>query len=290
MESIVPNDNRHCAPKVDRKNETCLSYEMLILLANLYNNSHSDKIEIVAKKNKKTLWKALQDKLRNTCGNNEACWIEQPWVRNKEKLEENFRPKKPSSWNKNPNEWLNTYDIQDVMKQYEENDKVFYFVGVFPVDFAAMNASRGTCIVQEMCQLDLKDCWSRGIKKIGVVFNLDKHDQSGSHWVGLYIGLNPRSKNFGVYYYDSVAMNPPKEIAKFMKEKQKELERLHPKCRDKIELQVNKKRRQYKNSNCGIFSMLFVIMMLKNKFSLVQEKMGRDDDVQKYRDILYRPV
>jgi hypothetical protein len=238
------------------------------------------------------LWKDLQKALADKCGNNEACWIEQDFVKEahaSKKLQKNFRPKKPVAWDKNPNEWLNTYDILDVMKQYEESDKAFHFVGVFPVDFAAMNASSGTCIVQEMCQLHLGTLYKKGIRKIGVVFNMDKHNESGSHWTGLFIGTDPRKKNYGVFYYDSVAMGPPKEIAKFMKQMKHELQLLHPAHKDKIEFKANKVRRQYKNSNCGIFSMLFVIMMLKHKFDNVCASMGYDDDVQRFRDILYRP-
>ncbi len=297
MEAIVPEDakikNRYCSPKISNKEKSCLSYELLLLLIQLYNNSHQDKIVLPqeGRKNKTILWKALQMKLKNQCGDNEVCWIEQPWVQNsKTKLERNFRPRKPNSWYKNPNEWLNTYDILDVMKQYEESDNTFAFIGVFPVDFAAMNSQRGTCIVQEMCKLNMKESWAKGTKRIGIVFNMDKHDQSGSHWTALYIGLCPKRRNFGVFYYDSVAMNPPKEIVKFMKQIQQELLKLHEhKKNHNLEYRINRVRRQYKNSNCGVFSMLFLILMLYHKFDIVCEKMGYDDDVQRYRDILYRP-
>ena len=35
--------------------------------------------------------------------------------------------------------------------------------------------------------------------KIGVIFNLDKHDQSGSHWVAMFIDL----ENKFFFYFDS---------------------------------------------------------------------------------------
>jgi hypothetical protein len=294
LEEESIKETRHCSPTIAKdakKNKTCYSYEYLVLLVKLYNSSHSDKIDISKIKNKKGIWNALQKKLDNECGSNEACWLEQPFVKNsvlKEKMEERFRPKKPLSWYKNPEEWLNTYDILDVMKQYEESDKSYYFVGVFPVDFASTNTHTGVCVVQEMCKLHLATEWKRGIKRVGVVFNTDDSKSSGEHWISAFIGLDPKRRNFGVYFYDSVAMSPPKEVMKFLKQMQKELSDLHPKQSDKVALKVNRVRRQYKNSNCGIFSVLFHILMMKYNYDVVCEKMGYDDDVQKFRDLLYR--
>lgn len=284
----------YCAPKVKNKTLSCFNYEHLVLLARLYNHhNQKDTIHIPQKKNKRVLWNAIDDKLKPFCGTgNEACWIQQPFVKDvprKRQLEESFRPSKPSSWNRNPREWLNTYDILNVMKQYEESEPNYAFVGVFPVDFAARNSSTGVCIVQEMCQLDLRREWDKGIRKIGVVFNLDKHDESGSHWTTCYIGIDPKRKNFGIYYYDSVASSPPKEIMQFMKEMKQQLLRLHPTKNANMEFKVNKVRRQYKGTECGVFSMLFQIMMLKHKFDDVCKNMGYDDDVVKFRNVLYRP-
>lgn len=282
-----------CSPKVNgNKNKSCLPYEMLVLIANMYNNNHVDKIDIVGKKYKKILHKALESKLKPQCGSDEACWIDLPFVRNsnaRTKLEKNFKPEKPKSWYENPNEWLNTYDILNVMMQYEEGDKTYKFMGVFPVDFAAKNSSSGTCIVQDMCQINLAELWKKGIKKVGVVFNTDTSKGSGQHWISLFIGIDPKRKNYGVFFYDSVAMNPPREVTAFMKIMKSELEKLHPRHTNKIEYRVNKVRRQFKNSACGLYSMLFQILILKNKFDKVCQDMGFDDEVEKFRDILYRP-
>lgn len=285
----------HCSPKVDVDNrspvKSCFTYPMLLLIARMYNQTHSNKIEITKSRSK--LWKDLQKRLDNACGNNEACWIEQPFVSDKkqEVLEAQFRPEKPSTWKNNPREWLNTYDILDVMKQYEDSDKTYKFLGVFPVDFAHRNSATGICVVQDMCDLNVAESWAAGVRQIGVIFNLDKSTESGSHWVSLFIGLDPRRKTFGVYYYDSVASKPPKEIAAFMRLIRSDLRKLHGDKKTKtMPFAVNKVRRQYKGTECGLFSMLFQIMMLSNRhFDVVCEKMGYDDDVHKFRDLLYRP-
>lgn len=295
----------HCAPKVAEKLPqksrqdffTCFNFNMLVVLARLYNENHGeDKIHIPSTKaGKKRLWQSLHDKLHPVCGDNEACWIERDFVVKRGSLNEtasmskSLKPKKPEEWKSNPREWLNTYNILHVMKQFEESDPKYHFVGVMPVDAReSVGAFNKTCIVPEMCRLNLTELWDKGVRKIGVVFNLDRHDQSGSHWTSVFIGLSPRSKNFGVFYYDSVAMKPPKEIVAFMEDMSLQLISLHPTMKKKVVKKINKVRRQYGNTECGVFSMLFQIMMMKYSFVYVCKNMGYDKEVAEFREVLYR--
>ena len=43
----------------------------------------------------------------------------------------------PVAWRKDPDKWLDSNDIENVMKQYEEAFPYFDFMGPFPIDFAA---------------------------------------------------------------------------------------------------------------------------------------------------------
>jgi hypothetical protein len=38
----------------------------------------------------------------------------------------------------------------------------------------------------------LKDYIDKNITKIGIIFNLDNHNESGSHWVSLFIDLEDK--------------------------------------------------------------------------------------------------
>ena len=42
-----------------------------------------------------------------------------------------------------------------------------------------------------LCKINLKQHMNTGKHKIGSVFNLDDHDEPGSHWVSLYMELKP---------------------------------------------------------------------------------------------------
>jgi hypothetical protein len=263
---------------------------MLVRIADLYNKMHTTKVD--TKLPEKKLWAALQANLSGHCGNNESCWMDQAFVKGMDpqlhqKLQKRFKPKKPTAWERNPTEWLNTNDIYSVMNQYEEGDKTFRFVGVFPIDFA-QQTTPGRCVSQEMCTLDLEKEWKDGKRRLGIVFNTDKSSGPGIHWISLYIGLDPKRKNYGIFFYDSVASKPPAPLAAYMKTLHNELKRLHTRSKKKCEIKINTRRRQYKGYNCGVFAMVFQTLMLRTEFDKVCKMMGYDDDVQKFRDTLYR--
>ena len=77
------------------------------------------------------------------------------------------------------------------MNQYEDRFEDFLFLGPVPIDFDSKD-SYGKCIIPEICKLNIKELTDDNIYKIGIIFNLDKHDQPGSHWVSLYI-LNQKT-------------------------------------------------------------------------------------------------
>lgn len=168
-----------------------------------------------------------------------------------------LRPPLPESWNKKPDDWLDSLNIRDVMRQYEEAYPTFKFLGPYPIDFAAPSdssaMSKGTskeCLVGEMCNLDLDQEELKGKEHIGMVFNLDPHYREGSHWIAAYINI-PKKK---CYYFDSYGMKPPKQIYKFMQW----LSLQEP----DIELGWNGRRFQFKESECGVYCMYFLDRMI----------------------------
>ncbi len=164
-----------------------------------------------------------------------------------------LRPKQPDSWKNDPDLWLDSNNIADVMKQYEEVHPDFEFLGPFPIDFAAPDPSTETkdkCLINEICNLDLKKNLATGKTRIGIIYNLDPHYKDGSHWVANYIDL----KNHKCYYFDSYGYETPSQIEKFMQW----LTLQDP----KMKLAYNARRFQFRDSECGMYSMYFVIRML----------------------------
>lgn len=294
-----------CSPdrfEMGQKDNTCMSLSELHQVAKDFNNSKNvdkgkkqkrkQRIKIV--NDKKEMYEELQEKLGKVCGGADHCWIQQDFVSQETKnkiLEKAFRPLKPKSWYVNRQTWLNTFDILKVMKQYEDKYKDFAFLGVFPIDFAD-NDAYGNCIGgQTICHFSIKKLLDKGKKRFGMILNLDRHDESGSHWVAFYCCLNPRKKNFGVYYYDSVAQQPPREVASFMKQiEQDSYNVFSKKVADRFAMRYNKVQKQFNNYDCGVFSEVFITQVLKDiPFDDVCRRMYTDDEMNKLRDVLYTP-
>lgn len=280
-----------------QKDNTCMSVEELQDIAKDFNKTKQAKAkarQVKITNDKKAMVEELQEKLGKTCGNADHCWVQQEFVSEETKkkiLEKAFRPLKPKSWYANRKTWLNTFDILKVMKQYEDKYKDFAFLGVFPIDFAGSD-EYGNCVGgPTMCHFSLKKIIEKGKKRFGMVLNLDRHDQSGSHWVAFFCNMNPRKKNFGVYYYDSVAMQPPKEVATFMKSIEKDAYNVFSKkVADRFAMRYNKVQKQFSNYDCGVFSEVFLTQVLKDvPFDDICRRMHTDDEINKLRDVLYTP-
>jgi len=170
-----------------------------------------------------------------------------------------LRPAQPSSWKKDPDMWLDSTNIRDVMKQYEEAREDFRFLGPYPIDFAAQDPydtkdnKEKKCLIGEMCALDLEKEIVKGKVHIGIIFNLDPHYKDGSHWVGLYIHITKKR----CYYFDSYGLKPPKQIYNFMQW----LSLQEP----SIELGWNGRKFQFSNSECGMYSMYFIDRMISGE-------------------------
>jgi hypothetical protein len=107
--------------------------------------------------------------------------------------------------------------------------------------------------MHEMCELRVEESMKRGTKSIGIVYNLDPHFKSGSHWVATYIDI----PGHVCYYFDSYGMKPPEQIAIFMKW----LTTQDP----KMKLQYNKRALQKSNTECGMYCLYVIICLLEGK-------------------------
>jgi hypothetical protein len=226
-----------------------------------------------------SIYNELSEKL-NKC-NDESCWLQElDGSLRKEIQEKSFTPYKPVEWEKNPVEWLSNFDILDVLKQYEEKYSDFKFIGPTPIDFNSTPGNDGKCVWQELCVFQLQKYKELGYNNIGVIFNLDKHDQSGSHWVSLFISVKD---NF-IYYFDSAANEIPLEIKNFV-------ELVSSQSGNKLKFLTNiPHQHQYGNTECGMYSLYFIITMLddtitkKKKINIFSKRRLNDKFIQSFRN------
>ena len=219
----------------------------------------------------------MNEKLKSKCSN-DYCWTKQSFLKDKKSTLNNeyFRPKMPNKWYEKSREWLNTDDIDNVMKQYEKKYDNFYFVGAVPMDFDK-KLSFGSCVINELCTINIKRLLSRGKTKVGIILNLDNHDEDGSHWVSLFCDFDKDN----IYYFDSYGYNETKEIKSLVKRLQEQGNKLNK----DIKFNINKNRHQYKNSECGVYSINFIERLLKDdSFYDISNIIVKDDDMFENRD------
>jgi hypothetical protein len=207
----------YCAPNKGVNTPYCLDDNIIDELTQEYNNTSpdTDKIDMKLKYTEKI--EKLIKKLSNETGcDKEYCLLKSKKLgKYQNTLKKYYRPETPSKWKTQKRTWLNTLDILASMKQYSDSYPDFDFLSVSPIDFDTMIGSSVLymrCVDKTLCKLQLSEKTRRGKHKIGAIFNLDKHNQDGSHWVAFFgdfiIGE--------VYYFDSVAQPCPPEVVKLM--------------------------------------------------------------------------
>ena len=275
--------------------ESCFTIEALRKIATKWNETHPQmKIDFDTITKGKTLWNAIHNVMKYKC-NDEVCWLKQEFIKDSslsKELLKNFKPFMPKTWSENPREWLNTIDIRDVMNQYEIKYPAFEFIGPVPMDFDT-KLGFGECVVDELCKINLSDLMSKGKSKIGVIFNLDKHTQSGSHWVAMHCDTNMNNskgiekKQGEICYWDSYGMKPNPEVVVLMNKLKKQADKLG----NNLDIKINKNRHQYKNSECGMYCIYFITSLLDGKtFENVVQKIVDDDTMNGKRDDFFNKI
>jgi hypothetical protein len=271
-----------CSPKTKKKGYSCLSDDAIYKLRDLWNARHRD--VPINSNDPKEIWEIMKENMKNVC-NKESCWLKQNFVKgqlNKE-LESSFAPASPKEWKKNPNAWLSSIDIIKVMKQYEDAYKCFEFIGPSPIDYDT-HKLYGECVWEELCHFSLADQIKNGKVKIGVIFNLDPHNLGGSHWVSLFINVKKKT----IYYFDSAGEEIPKQIYKFVETVKAEGKKL----KDPINFEFDQNypvEHQYGDTECGVYSIYFIVHMLDDEISgeYLKTHILKDEYMEKFRKVYF---
>ena len=273
--------NLQCSPDPEKKKDyTCLDDQTLLKLKDLWNARHPDvKIE---SKCPKEIWSKLKEYLKSIC-NKESCWLKQNFVEGKldTELRDSFAPKSPADWKKNPNEWLSSVDILDVMKQYEKAYKCFEFMGPTPIDFDTKMMG-DQCVWEELCKFNLQEQIDSGKTKIGIIFNTG----GGKHWFSLFINI----KKGEIFFYDSAGDMAGKEIQAFIDrviEQGKNLKQTKP-----IAFKMDSNypvEHQMGTTECGVYSLYFIVHMLEDKLTghYLKTHKIKDKYMQQFRKVYF---
>lgn len=279
----------HCSPKASDRDDSCLDNKLLIKIGNVLNKYHSANIKI--ENSRKQLHDQISKKISemSECGS-EKCWMTIQEIIKHLSPEElslfksSFKPKKPSEWEEEPNKWLTTTNLDGVLKQYMEKYSDFHSYGALPVDFDLKQNNQ--CVTGELCEIDLQGHFNNNKHNIGIVFNMDKHNEPGSHWTAMYIELLPCCrKKPSIYYFDSVGDKPPKQVFSLVDRLQEQYESLKNSSMDFL---YNDIQHQFKDTECGIYCLHFISNMLKGgEFNKYTKNIKNDDYMEKYRNYFF---
>lgn len=308
-----------CAPAYADQTISCMSKDALSTIVKSYNSRNLDPIQVNNSSSKKDIWEAIQQKMSHICGNDETCWLEQPGIKNIPQLNEFFKPLAPLG----RYQWLSTDDILNVMKQYEKKYPRFKFVGPLPMDFLSLKDNDSKFLQS----LNLNSFISQKYDNIGIIFNMDPSSADGSHWIAMNINLRnkeiyffdsygdkhvynntymlPFYDSYGKYHrVDKIALPPniQKFIFRIMVTITPELRELSQKTINQMaitqkhkptikmpyKLKINTIQHQFANSECGVYSILFIIKSQTDSFENISRDIIADESANKYRDTLFR--
>jgi len=274
----------NCSPKPkDELNDfTCYTNRSLYKLRDLWNARHPD-VKINSN-SPKEIHRLLSEKLQKVC-NKESCWLKQVTEFGPvgSDMADSFAPESPQEWKKNPNEWLSSEDIIKVMKQYEKAYKCFDFIGPSPIDFDTRKLY-GECVWDELCNFSLKDQIKNGKTKIGIIFNTDPHNKPGQHWISMFINIKKKT----IFFFDSTGDKPVPQIKALVDRIIEQGMNLKHKIKFNFDSNAGIEH-QYGNTECGIYSLFFIVHMLEDKMTehYLKTHILKDDYMNKFRHIYF---
>jgi hypothetical protein len=251
-----------CAIGRDSSGGSCFTLEELHSIASEYNKTSKNKIKILP--TKEEMVNVLKEKLTEC--SDQTCWPTLKFIKNKEELQEAFKPAGPAG----QYDWLSTTEINEGMERYINVYPEFLFVGAVPIDIEDLEQFG-------VKNLDYDKLAKKGKTKIGIIYNLDEHYKSGSHWVSFYIDTENRK----VYYSDSAGKPPEQRVKRLVK---KLAEKWYEKdtgkkvvlplnsymnesgqniVEQKYDIKFNKTQHQFGGSECGVYSMNFIVRLLR---------------------------
>jgi hypothetical protein len=276
--------NVNCSPKPkgEVNNFSCYTNKSLYKLRDLWNARHPD-VKIVTN-SPKEIHRQLTEKLSGVC-NKESCWLKQKTEFGKieSDMSDSFAPESPPEWKKNPNEWLSSIDIMNVMKQYEKAYKCFDFIGPSPIDFDTRKLY-GECVWDELCNFNLEKQIKSGKTKIGIIFNTDPHNKPGQHWISMFINIKKKR----IFFFDSTGDKPVPEIMALVNRIKDQGLKMNHKIVFKFDSNEGIEH-QYGNTECGIYSLFFIVHMLEDKTTehYLKTHILKDEYMNKFRHVYF---
>jgi hypothetical protein len=208
-----------------------------------YNREHPGESQI-GRGDTKHIWSEIRKRLHKKC-NDRLC------------IAYNLleKPKAPSSWKTDPDQWLTTTDIDKFEKKLMKTFGSYYYVDTVPIDFGKKSET-GKCLVNSLCSMKIENIADKGKTRIGIVFNTDLSTGTGEHWIAAFCDIRPTLDAPIFVFFDSYAEEPEPEILELMNSWKSQWDQTGRHKKPMI-LEYNSLRHQYENTECGMYCLLF---------------------------------
>lgn len=207
-------------------------------------------------------------KAKTDCSS-ESCLYTKVSSLDKALLNQRFKPQGP--WK--TTQWLSNTDIDDVLTQWGK-----HFPGYKHIEFQMRDFEKqgGPLAKQD---------WGNLLKKydsVGCVLNTDMSSGSGEHWTAFFVDFAGGT----VEYFDSAGQEPLTEFSEFAIKVAHELSKYGKPFRD---VMVNKVEHQKENTECGVYSIYYILSRMHGiKISAFEYKRIPDDMMVAMRANLFR--
>lgn len=177
---------------------------------------------------------------------------------------------------------LDNFNIDETLTKWalhsqEEFGKKFLNIPFQMIDFAKTRT--------ELAQLDVKALIDNGYDSFGVVVNTDVSTGRGIHWFCLYGDL--RSDPVQLEYFNSSGFPPRAEIQAWLEQTVMTLAKSNIPAT--IIYATGGRQIQYSKTECGVWSLVYILSRLTNhKPSWIATVGANDDDMVEFRRRLFR--
>lgn len=266
--------------------DSCFTKDTLKEIKDAYNSTHMDdpvigndpvKIRNQLRKKMQTKYNCVDSYKEELCWMNKLSSGGLPSNVKKRMMKELFVPERPSEWSQKPNAWLSNIDISLVMNQYVIAYPQFEFIGPVSIDFASKKSN--TCVDPELCNLSIRKLLHRKKTDIGIVFNLDTHEGPGTHWVSMFMRLSGQSPF--MFYFNSTGESEPPEIVALRDKTQADYKMV---TGNKLAYYSSTAEHQQSNTECGMYSLVFLVSMLTQEQFSTGEPMTDPQLIAMYSD------
>jgi hypothetical protein len=254
-----PHKGGECSPHIKHNNGVCSTQESIKKMRNW--------LELCDLKDNKSIIDAA---ITKTNCNSESCLYSKLDLP-KNELNERFNSTGPY----NNTDWLNNSNIDDHLKRFAIKFNDFHHINFQMMDFKKMNT--------ELNQVDWQQLVKDGIKSLGCIVNTDYSTGRGQHWVAIFIDFI----NCTVEYFDSAGQNPMHEILEFQLDTVNKLSTITGKKWKDI--CVTKLQHQKGNTECGVYSMFYIISRLHDiPYRFFEHTRIPDEDMILFRKSIFR--